>query len=156
MGTEIERKFLVLEEHPEFAKALAFPATPIAQGYLSLDPDRTVRARVKGDQGYLTIKGARIGISCEEFEYEIPASDALRMIETLSLSRIIKTRREIPLPSGHVIELDHFTEFGFYLAEIELASEGETPALPDWFGEDVSCDPAYTNAVLSQRGASRV
>ena len=50
--TEIERKFLVAGEFRHLATA----EYKICQGYLVADPQRTVRVRIKGDKGYLTIK----------------------------------------------------------------------------------------------------
>lgn len=55
MPQEIERKFLVRGDF----KAYACQSFRIVQGYLSSVPERTVRIRVKGEQGYLTVKGDR-------------------------------------------------------------------------------------------------
>ena len=55
---EIERKFLVKSN--DF-KEKAFAQNKIAQGYLSSIPERTVRVRIKGERGFLTIKGQTIG-----------------------------------------------------------------------------------------------
>ena len=52
---EIERKFLVTSDA---FKSESFSNKTIKQGYLSSVPERTVRVRTKGDQAYLTIKGA--------------------------------------------------------------------------------------------------
>ena len=51
---EIERKFLVTSEA---FKSLARSKNTIAQGYLNSHPERTVRVRIKGESGFLTIKG---------------------------------------------------------------------------------------------------
>ena len=48
---EIERKFLV--KNPDFLKGKK--GFKIVQGYLSDDPQRNVRVRIKGDQAFLTI-----------------------------------------------------------------------------------------------------
>ncbi len=53
MALEIEKKFLVTGD---FLKE-STKATRITQGYLSSVPERTVRVRIKGDKGYITVKG---------------------------------------------------------------------------------------------------
>ena len=75
MAKEIERKFLVMDDSYKSS-----PHTRIRQGYLSSEPARTVRVRIKGDRGFLTVKGLTCGATREEFEYEIPICDAEAMI----------------------------------------------------------------------------
>ena len=53
MSLEIERKFLVRGGFKEAAS----DALRITQGYLSSSPGRSVRVRLRGEQGFLTIKG---------------------------------------------------------------------------------------------------
>ena len=68
--------------------------------------------------------------------------------------RVRKTRYRIPF-DDHVIELDQFHDAleGLVLAEVEFDSEEEMAAFepPDWFGRDVTGDPAYSNASLARR-----
>ena len=71
MGTEIERKFLVASDD---WRNLAEP-TYYCQGYLNHDKERTVRVRVAGDQGWLTVKGVTSGASRAEFEYRAVRTD---------------------------------------------------------------------------------
>lgn len=147
MATEIERKFLLRDTG--FLKNLA--GERICQGYLSDAVDATVRVRVVGDQGFLTIKGRSQGISRSEFEYPIPVADAEQLLAMCSAGRIDKIRYRIPHAS-HLWEVDVFSgaNQGLVVAEIELASEDEPFSRPDWLGEEVSHDPRYFNSQLSR------
>lgn len=146
MGIEIERKFLV---HRKLWKPQG-EGVRIAQGYLSTDPERTVRVRVKGSKGYLTVKGRNEGISREEFEYEIPLEDAEAMLALCEPS-IIEKQRYLEEVVGHVWEIDVFAgeNEGLVLAEIELGHETEGFAMPEWLGDEVSGDKRYYNASLA-------
>lgn len=148
MATEIERKFLLRDTG--FLQNLS--GERICQGYLSDAIDATVRVRLIGDQGFLTIKGRSQGISRREFEYPIPAPDAEQLLAMCGASRIDKIRYRIP-HAGHLWEVDVFSgaNQGLVLAEIELASEDEAFARPDWLGEEVSHDPRYFNSQLSRQ-----
>ena len=92
---EIEKKFLVTDDS---FKAAAFAKNRIAQGYLSSVPERTVRVRIKGEKGYLTIKGISndSGMSRFEWEKEIPLSEAKELLLLCEKGVIDKTRFEIP------------------------------------------------------------
>ncbi len=148
MATEIERKFLLRDTG--FLQGL--PGERICQGYLSDAVDATVRVRLVGNQGFLTIKGRSHGISRSEFEYPIPATDAEQLLAMCGASRIDKTRYRIP-HGGHLWEVDVFSgaNEGLVVAEIELASEEEVFARPDWLGEEVSHDSRYFNSQLSRQ-----
>jgi CYTH domain-containing protein len=146
MAVEIERKFLVVGEG---WRALAL-GTVYRQGYIASGNGRTVRVRVAGDTGYLTIKGPSTGISRAEFEYEIPVSDATELLDTLCDRPLIeKTRYRIPL-DGLVWEVDEFSgeNQGLILAEVELSDPQQPIQLPEWVGQEVSGDPRYFNASL--------
>jgi len=147
---EIERKFLVRNE---LFKAESRAAIPIAQGYLSSVPERTVRVRIKGNQGFLTIKGKgnASGASRMEWEKEITVAEAQMLLPLCEKGTIQKTRYEV-VSGQHIIEVDVFEgeNAGLILAEIELQSEDETYAKPDWLGEEVTHDARYYNAYLSQ------
>ncbi len=144
---EIERKFLVKEQ---LWQGIEKPSpSRIAQAYLVNSAEKTVRIRIKGTKGFLTIKGPTQGISRAEFEYEIPLKDADELISTFAEKVIEKFRYEISF-KNHLWEVDVFTGKleGLYLAEIELNSEDEHFELPDWVGEEVSTDPNYYNSNL--------
>jgi adenylate cyclase len=147
---EIERKFLVKSE--DF-KEQAFAQNKIAQGYLSSVPERTVRVRIKGEKGFITIKGIsqQGGMSRFEWENEIPLDEAQELLKLCEKGKIEKTRFEIK--SGkHIIEVDEFygENEGLIMAEIELTSEEETFERPEWLGEEVTNDTRYYNAYLSK------
>jgi CYTH domain-containing protein len=147
---EIERKFLV---DPAAWEAVEKPQPlKIAQGYLLTDPKKTVRVRIKGSKGFLTIKGKTQGITRSEFEYEIPLSDAEELLRNFTDKALFKERYEIPY-AGKIWEVDvfHGKLNGLVLAEIELQSEDEDFNKPIWATKEVSSDPSYYNAVLIER-----
>ncbi|GAL62178.1 CYTH domain-containing protein [Algibacter lectus] len=147
---EIERKFLVKSE--AFKKE-AFKQTRISQGFLNTDKARTVRVRLKGEQGFITIKGAssKSGLSRFEWEKEIPKQEAEALLELCEPSIIDKTRYEIK-QGQHIYEVDEFygDNSGLIVAEIELNTETETYIKPDWLGNEVTGDVKYYNSQLSK------
>ena len=147
MGIEIERKFLVANDR---WKALASPEY-YCQGYLNLDQTRTVRIRIVGEKGILTIKGPSEANQRLEFEYEVPLADARQMMELVDGTPIEKNRYKIPL-GEHVWEVDEFLgdNLGLVVAEIELRSVEEGFEKPDWIGVEVSDDRRYFNSQLVQ------
>lgn len=148
---EIERKFLVTSTAflDEFRAK-----NRIVQGYLSSVPERTVRVRIKGDKGYLTIKGesSDSGMSRMEWEKEIALEEAEQLLLLCEAGVIDKIRYEIPV-GKHLYEVDVFSgeNEGLILAEIELESENETFENPNWLGMEVTNDTRYYNAYLSQK-----
>ena len=148
---EIERKFLV---NSEVYKQEVVKKTRISQGYLSTDPERTVRVRIKGKQGSLTIKGKsnESGTTRIEVEEEINVSKAEALLK-LCLSGVIdKTRYEVKA-GKHLWEIDEFygANEGLTLAEIELTSENESFSKPVWIGDEVTGDKRYYNSQLSKK-----
>jgi len=148
MGIEIEYKYLVCsDDWKDSAEAGIF----IKQGFFDTPSGLTVRARIKGDKAFLTIKGKPAGIARSEFEYPIPRADAEAMLQEFCGQRIIeKTRYCVPF-AGRTFEVDVFSgrHAGLVLAEVELASADDVPELPPWIGKDISCDFAYTNRALA-------
>ena len=124
----------------------------IIQAYWHRSTEKTIRVRVKGDQGFLTIKGPTKGISREEFEYEIALEDATQLIEQFADKVLSKKRYEIPM-GEHVWEVDVFLDNleGLIIAEIELTAEDEIFLKPEWATEDVSHDAQYFNANLIEK-----
>lgn len=147
---EIERKFLVNSDQ---FKTLAFAKNHIAQGYLNSHPERTVRIRIKGESGFLTIKGKgnESGVSRFEWETEIPLMEARHLIQLCEKGVIDKIRYEVRF-GNHIFEVDEFfgDNEGLVIAEVELKSEDETFEKPDWLGSEVTNDERYYNAFLSQ------
>ena len=147
---EIERKFLVTSE--DFKKE-AFTQNRIAQGYLSSVPERTIRVRIKGNKGFLTIKGNsnESGLSRYEWEKEIPVEEAKALLKLCEKGIIDKTRFEVKV-GNHIFEVDEFhgENEGLIIAEVELKSENEPFEKPNWLGKEVTNDSRYYNSYLSK------
>ena len=150
MAQEIERKFLLRGAF----RHLATQVTRITQGYLSSVPERTVRVRIRGDKGCLTIKGAgsASGMSRYEWEQEISLRDAEELLKLCERGVIDKTRYLIPA-GRHTFEIDEFhgANEGLVMAEIELDSEDEDFPRPEWLGEEVTGDSRYYNSALARK-----
>ena len=101
---EIERKFLVAGDFRKEASG----ASRIIQGFLSSAPGRTVRVRIRGEQGFLTVKGPAQGLTRFEWEKEIPAAEAEQLLALCEPGVIDKTRWLVPAADGHVWEVDEF------------------------------------------------
>ena len=147
MAQEIERKFLVKGDF----KADSFKATRITQGYLSSVPERTVRVRVKGEKGYITIKGKGndSGASRYEWEKEIPVDEVKELLKLCEPGIIDKTRYFVKA-GEHTFEVDEFygENEGLVMAEVELKDENENFIKPAWLGEEVTGDVKYYNSML--------
>jgi len=153
MGVEIERKFLVVND--DWRQLVSLPKLHIMQGYLCLDPERTVRVRLENTgrrqpSAKLTIKGKTDGFSRKEFEYSIPHNEAVAMWSLCVGAPIIKTRCRVPASDDLVWEIDVFEgrNQGLIVAEIELPEEDTKIELPDWIGDEVSDDYRYFNSNL--------
>jgi len=147
---EIEYKYLV---DTNKWNALKKPEGElIVQGFIYNSKECVVRVRIKGNRGFLTIKGETKGITRQEFEYEIPFEDAEKMIDSFTDKHIRKVRYEIII-GKHTWEVDVFEGAlqGLILAELEVDSEDEKFELPEWVTEDVSYDSNYYNAVLIEK-----
>lgn len=150
MSLEIERKFLVKGDF----KSAAYRSVRIIQGYLSSVPERTVRVRLKGDKGYLTIKGIPNvdGVSRYEWEKEISPEEARELLQ-LCEPGVIDKNRYLVRVGKHVFEVDEFygENAGLVIAEIELQNEKEAFEKPEWLGEEVTGDNRYYNAALVRK-----
>lgn len=146
MAIEIERKFLVDQD----VLGELTGGRRIRQGFLPTVGLTVVRVRIRGDNGFLTIKGENVDCACTEFEYPIPLHDAQQMIDELCVGGVIdKTRYEIT-NAGHVWEVDvfHGDNDGLVIAEVELTSVNEAFDRPPWLGEEVSGQTRYYNVSL--------
>lgn len=147
MGQEIERKFLVAGEFKSQAKK----ATRITQGYLSSVPERTVRVRIKGDKGFITVKGIGndSGASRFEWEKEIPVDEVKELLKICEPGVIDKTRYLVD-SGAHAFEVDEFygDNEGLTMAEVELADENQSFVKPAWLGQEVTGDKKYYNSML--------
>lgn len=145
---EIERKFLVTDEIHDVLSPLG--PEHIRQGYILDDPSgKTVRVRIKGTKGFLTIKGKTTGITRSEYEYEIPFGDAQALLNDFCDLTLEKERYSV-IVEGKTWDVDVFRGRleGLIVAEIELESENEAFLLPPWAGKEVSDDPRYYNVNL--------
>ncbi|WP_111308928.1 CYTH domain-containing protein [Confluentibacter sediminis] len=148
---EIERKFLVTSS---LYKKEAFKQSRIVQGFLNTDKERTVRVRIKGDKGFLTIKGASSnnGLSRFEWEKEISLIDAENLLKICEKGIVEKTRYEVKI-GDHIFEIDEFygDNEGLVMAEVELTNETEAYEKPNWLGQEVTGDIRYYNSQLSKQ-----
>jgi adenylate cyclase len=155
VGVEIERKYLIAD----LGVVAGRNGVRIAQGYLAVDPERTVRVRIVGLHAYLTVKGitSADGTSRHEFEYEIPLSDAEQMLDRLALRPFVEKTRYRVVVGALAWEIDVFVgaNEGLVVAEVELPSRSTEIALPEWVGKEVTGDPRYYNANLVLRPYSR-
>lgn len=146
MGLEIERKFLVTDDS---YRSLAYESRQIAQGYLSREPERTVRVRLADGRGKLTVKGITRGCVRAEYEYDIPEGDAREMLE-MCAGRVIRKTRWLVDYAGRVWEIDEFHGdlAPLTVAEVELPDENSEVELPPFVGKEVTGDPSYYNSML--------
>ena len=150
---EIERKYLVIsDEWKGKSQGVLY-----RQGYLSTNPERTVRVRLEGEQGKFTIKGEKKSGAGDEYEYNIPGDEAAYIIDHLCIKPVIEKMRYKIEYKGNNWEVDEFfgENLGLILAEIELDSVDQSFEKPPWIGEDVTEDPKYKNANLVRKPFSR-
>ncbi len=146
MAQEIERKFLLKNEN--WKKEVSSQSS-IKQGYLNSNPERTVRIRIRNNQGFLTIKSKNKGAVRNEFEYEIPLEEAEELILLCEQPVIEKIRYLVP-KNNHIWEIDIFegANQGLEVAEIELSHVNESFELPSWVDKDVTHETKYYNSQL--------
>jgi len=149
MAQEIERKFLIKGDFRPFV----VKSTRIVQGYLSSDLERTVRVRIKGEKGFITIKGIgnESGASRYEWEKEIPVEEAQELLKICEPGIIDKVRHFIKV-DPYIYEVDEFhgDNEGLIVAEIELPSEDAAFTKPEWLDEEVTGDVRYYNSMLKK------
>lgn len=148
MADEIERKFLVKSDHWQTG---IVRTRSIKQGYLANTDECSIRVRVSGQDGYISVKSAGLDIARKEYEYPIPLSDADEMLDRFcGGNKIEKIRHHIEY-MGHEWEVDVFEgdNQGLVVAEVELGTVDEEVSLPGWIGIEVSGDPRYLNSNLA-------
>jgi CYTH domain-containing protein len=148
MKFEIERKFLV--DKSKWNAVEKSESAFLQQGYLSRDPEKTIRIRVTDTEGFVTIKGRTVVATRKEFEYAIPKPDAMELLNEFCDAVISKVRYRA-LYKGNVWEVDEFggDNEGLIIAEIELNSEHQEFEIPDWVGTEVTGEEKYYNSNLS-------
>lgn len=153
MAREIERKFLLANDD---WKKIAYQKTRFAQGYLNDISDQTskssVRVRLEGDKANMNIKSLEIGLSRDEYEYDIPYEEGQRMLDTLAVGPVIEKDRYLVKHGNHTWEIDEFygDNQGLAVAEVEMSSEDEEVLLPDWAGREVTEEVRFYNISLSK------
>jgi len=147
MATEIERKFLVINDHwrKDVTKSIHY-----IQGYFTTNASCSIRVRVSGEEASLNIKSATLGITRTEYDYPLPFDDAKEMLYHLCNKPLLEKTRYYLQHHYHVWEIDVFSgdNEGLVVAEVELKSAEEPFTLPDWAGAEVSDDPRYYNVCL--------
>ncbi|QIE59804.1 CYTH domain-containing protein [Rasiella rasia] len=155
MALEIERKFLVTSDN---YKKEAVSKERILQGFLSTHPERTVRVRIKGKKGFLTIKGKsnKEGTTRFEWEHEIQLDEAEALMRLCEAGVIEKTRYNVKV-GAHIFEVDEFkgSNKGLQIAEIELTTANEAFNKPSWLGAEVTGEIQYYNSCLSKNPFSK-
>lgn len=150
MAIEIERKFLVTNDS---YKAMAFKSDRIAQGYICREGGNSARVRVRGNKGYITIKGPSLdgGLSRFEWEKEIPVAEALDLLK-LCHDGIIDKIRHLVKCGEHIFEVDEFfgDNEGLVVAEVELCDIDEAFEKPGFIGQEVTGDKRYYNSRLTR------
>jgi adenylate cyclase len=150
MAVEIERKFLLSSEK---WRAVVTRSVEIIQGYIAESDTSSVRVRVADQCGSLNLKGLTLGITRKEYEYDLPLAEAREILAEFCAARVITKTRYHVEHEGHVWEIDEFSgeNTGLVIAEIELSSESEVFARPEWLGDEVSGDPRYYNLRLAEQ-----
>ncbi len=153
MAREIERKFLVKSDD---WKALAFKQTHFAQGYLNdiseASAKSSVRVRIEGERANMNIKSLEIGLSRDEYEYEIPLEEGKQILQKLAAGPVIEKIRYLVKVGQHTWEIDEFlgANLGLVVAEVEMDSEDEKIEIPSWSGKEVTNISRYYNVSLSK------
>ena len=150
MSLEIERKFLVSGDY----KSLSTSHSHIVQGYICSDRGRTVRVRLRDDQGFLTIKGPSLdgGLSRYEFEKPITRDEAISLMHLCEPGVIDKIRWLVPI-GAHTYEVDEFfgENEGLVVAEVELSAPDEPFEKAPFLAQEVTGDRSYYNSQLRIR-----
>lgn len=149
MALEIERKFLVTNDR---WRTQVIESRTMRQGYLTRSGPSSVRVRSDSKRGWINIKSAELGVSRDEFEYEIPLADAEEVLERLALKPLIEKTRHWVKIGSHLWEVDEFEgqNAGLIVAEIELGDARENFERPEWVGIEVTDDARYYNNNLAQ------
>ncbi len=153
MAREIERKFLLKNDD---WKAQAHQKTHFAQGYLNDifkgGAKSSIRVRIEGNKANMNIKSLEIGLSRDEYEYNIPLEEGQKILATLAVGPVIEKVRYLVKVGQHTWEIDEFlgNNLGLTVAEVELASEQDTIEMPSWAGQEVTNITRYYNVSLSE------
>lgn len=150
MAVEIERKFRVTSDA---WRSQAHSRRLLRQGYLANTARASVRVRLDGAEGWLSVKSMRGGMRRDEYEVEIPRSDAQEMLERLCEGFLIEKWRHLVEHAGHTFEVDEFLaeNAGLVIAELELPAEDTPFERPAWLGAEITDEERFYNVRLSQK-----
>lgn len=125
----------------------------MTQGYVAKGNGFVVRVRTVDSHGKLTLKSKKEGMTHQEYEYDIPISDAEKILATIPPCERIEKKRYCLEYQGKLWEIDEFLgeNTGLCIAEVELESENEPLVLPHWVDEEITHDDGYSNYALSRR-----
>jgi CYTH domain-containing protein len=148
MGKEIERKFLVDLSKINLTEC---KTTSIEQGYLTDDREKIIRIRIEDEKSFITIKGKTVGVTRNEYEYEIPYADATDLI-CMCKKTISKKRSYVEFQGKHwIVDVFEGDNEGLVVAELEMKSEDEQFELPPWSKAEVSHKSRYYNSNLIKK-----
>jgi len=159
VGTEIERKFLVVDDA---WRSAASRTRRMVQGYLvdakmvtSGAARSSVRIRIDGEVAMINIKSSTLGVERDEYEYPIPYADGEKMLATLCDGVVEKIRHYVAY-AGHEFEVDEFLgdNDGLVIAELELDAVDAEFERPAWLGREVT-DARYYNLNLVKHPYAR-
>jgi adenylate cyclase len=150
MGVEIERKFRVIDDS---WREQVLQKTLLRQGYIANTARASVRVRLAGEAGWLSVKAMTRGLSRAEYEAAIPSREANEMLDQLCEGPLIEKWRHIVVYQGSEWEIDEFlgANAGLVIAELELEAEDAPFARPPWLGLEVTHDERYYNFRLSEQ-----
>lgn len=149
---EIERKFLIDSLPDGLSK---YPVWLFEQAYLCRQPVVRVRREERGEEKefFLTYKSKGLMVR-EEYNLPLDEESYLHLKAKADGGVITKRRYRIPEKDALTIELDVFEGglTGLIMAEVEFPDEEAARAYcaPDWFGKEVTDNPAYHNSNLSK------
>jgi len=167
MPVEIEERFLIpkeefnsSKEHIDRHSVSIF----IRQAYLISDPECTLRIRSSlttephppSNISFITVKGRKEGISCQEFEMEVSKEISEFLFSFIGKNSLVKVRYKYKASDGHIWEIDEFLNDqlkDIVIAEIELKEGNETFVYPPFLSRasKISYDHSFSNSALSRR-----
>ena len=121
----------------------------------------TTRLRHRGDEWYLTVKGAAPAALATQghLEFEIPIDAAMaKELKAFAIASVSKTRYTVDFGS-YTWEIDEFKGplEGLCMAELEKPTHDNRSyppnEQPSWIGMDVTHDPRFKNEELAMHGA---
>lgn len=144
MAKEIEFRFLC-NDFVHSLLTVNIEPYELKQGYLHVDKDQQIRVRlINNVRAFLCVKHMLgDGIERDEFEYEIPYEDGLKMYKKCPF-KFEKKRYKDSTVEGFPIDLDVYND-GTIIAEVELPARETLFTKPMYFGDDITGVHKYCN-----------